>query len=105
MNVQHPKLPFKLVENPNAAPTAEYGRRQLEKLSPRGLAQAREAISAWPGCEPTPLIRLPELATALGIGVIYSKQQTERFGLRRLHPPWEVPIPFNAVSCAHCPSG
>ena len=41
MTVQFAKMPFKLVENPNAAPTAAYGQRQLEILSPRGLAQAR----------------------------------------------------------------
>lgn len=86
MDVQFPKLPFKLTENPRAAPTAEYGQAQLDVLNPLGLAQARECIAAWPGYAPTPLISLPGLAAALGLGAIYYKQEAERFALRSFKP-------------------
>lgn len=86
MDVQFPRLPFKLVENAHAAPTAKYGERQLAVLNPAGLAQARDCISAWPDYAPTPLISLPGLAAALGIGAISYKQEAERFGLRSFKP-------------------
>ncbi len=42
---------------------------------------ARREIESWPGYQPTPLCGLPRLAAALGLGAIYYKDESERFGL------------------------
>jgi diaminopropionate ammonia-lyase len=81
-----PSLPHRLARNPGLQDGADYGPRQQAILNADGLAEARRCISAWPGYAPTPLVALPGLAAALGIGSLYYKQEGERFGLRSFKP-------------------
>jgi diaminopropionate ammonia-lyase len=75
-----------LAANPACDPVAPYGDRQKQVLNAEGLAAAREAISAWPGYAPTPLVSLPGLARELRIGALLYKQEDARFGLRSFKP-------------------
>lgn len=86
MSLSFPSLPFRLASNPAAAPGTEYGDRQNAVLNAKGLAQALECVTAWPGYAPTPLIGLSGLASELGIGRLLYKQEGERFGLRSFKP-------------------
>jgi diaminopropionate ammonia-lyase len=47
----------------------------------QGFARAVAEITRWPGYRPTPLVALPGLAGALGIGGLHYKDESERFGL------------------------
>jgi diaminopropionate ammonia-lyase len=53
----------------------------LPPLQPAGFAAAMEEISRWPDYRPTPLRSLAGLARHLGIGALYYKDESERFGL------------------------
>ncbi len=86
MTFLFPSLPHRLARNPGLQDGADYGPRQQAILNADGLAEARRCISAWPGYAPTPLVALPGLAAALGIGSLYYKQEGERFGLRSFKP-------------------
>lgn len=46
-----------------------------------GFRRARAEIAAWPGYAPTPLLPLPELATAARVAAIHWKDEGGRFGL------------------------
>lgn len=73
---------LKLFHNPKADPRARvYGPAEAAVLSKEGLAAARREIATWPAYEPTPLRDLPELARELGLGRIWYKDESERFGL------------------------
>ena len=53
-------------------------------VNPFGVASAREALTfhrSFPEYRPTPLVRLRELAKALGAGEIFVKDESFRFGL------------------------
>lgn len=86
MDVSDFSFKFRLLANPGLEADAPYGERQLRILSPAGLGDARAAISAWPGYAPTPLVPLPGLARALGIGGLWYKQEDARFGLHSFKP-------------------
>lgn len=73
--------PFTLLPNPMSDPVARWRPEQDAILSEAGLSAARAAISAWPGYAPTPLVALPGLAGALGVGAIHYKDEAHRFGL------------------------
>ena len=70
-----PALPFRLTLNP------ARGRAGRAVLDPEGFAEAKSAITAWPGYEPTPLHDLPGLAAGLGVAAIRWKDEGARFGL------------------------
>ena len=50
-------------------------------LDETGFEAAGAAIRSWPGYAPTPLHRLDELARAAGLGAIFLKDESGRFGL------------------------
>ncbi|SON57527.1 diaminopropionate ammonia-lyase [Hartmannibacter diazotrophicus] len=50
-------------------------------LSDATFQAARSAITSWPGYAPTPLVFMPKLAHALGVGSIAYKDESGRFGL------------------------
>jgi len=50
-------------------------------LLPAAQAQARAFHRALPGYQPTPLVPLPALAQALGVGQVWIKDESHRFGL------------------------
>jgi len=58
-----------------------YGNNLRAVLSLERFEQARREIASWPGYAPTPLIDLPGLARATGIGRIWYKDESGRFGL------------------------
>ena len=73
---------YHLYENPRASRTAPYsadGRGQI--LSLAAFGEARREITSWPGYRATPLRRLSKLAAASGVGEIYYKDESARFGL------------------------
>ncbi len=50
-------------------------------LAPEAFAAAIGEIATWPGYRATPLVHLPGLARAAGIGDLWVKNEGERFGL------------------------
>ncbi len=69
--------------NPAVLPReAAYEGVHQSALTAAGFKTAYEEIITWPGYEPTPLIRLPELARHLGISALYYKDERLRFELR-----------------------
>ena len=70
-----------LITNPNADPAAEYGPALQAILNHEGFEAARREICAWPGYAPTPLVELPGLAGASGLGAVWYKDEGGRFGL------------------------
>jgi len=46
-----------------------------------GFRRAKDAITAWPGYAPTPLLQLPDIAQAARVGAVHWKDEAERFGL------------------------
>lgn len=58
-----------------------YGPAMEAVLSDAGLASARAVIGSWPGYAPTPLVPMPGLAAALGVGSVHYKDEGGRFGL------------------------
>lgn len=62
-------------------------------LAPEEVARARDAIAAWPGYAPTPLLDMPELAKALGVGRVRIKHEGMRFAVgsfKALGPPYAL---------------
>lgn len=59
-----------------------YGPQQSRVIDLADSAAARAEISSWPGYTPTPLVPLPGLAGALGLGRILYKDEGKRFGLK-----------------------
>lgn len=70
-----------VIRNDQADPNATYGDAQAAILSDAGLAEARAAITAWPGYSYTPLHRLDGLAHEAGVGSIHYKDEGPRFSL------------------------
>ncbi len=75
------KVGLDIVPNRSARKSAPYTGAQADILSDAALATAREAISAWSGYAPTPLIALPGLAAELGVASLHIKDEGGRFGL------------------------
>lgn len=60
---------------------------------PAGALAARRFHASLPGSEPTPLVALPDFARRLGLGAIYVKDESRRFGLeafKGLGSSWAV---------------
>jgi diaminopropionate ammonia-lyase len=73
MNNFLPPLPFEMLLNPSA------GVPGVVTLPAGGGRRARAEIMRWPGYAPTPLIDLPDIAGAAGLGVLRIKDETVRF--------------------------
>ena len=71
--------PFLLHVNPRHAPASEDD--SVPVIQPERRAAARSAITGFEGYRPTPLHRLTGLARALGIGELWLKDESGRFGL------------------------
>ena len=68
--------------NPRAgARQRQYGARERAVLNASAFADAFAAIRAWEGYAQTPLHTLPDLAARLGIGALWLKDESGRFGL------------------------
>lgn len=73
--------PFTLIRNRLARRDAPWTPAQHAILNDAALAEARAAISGWPGYAPTLLVALPGLAAEAGVGAIWWKDEGPRFGL------------------------
>lgn len=72
--------------NPRAERALPYGPEQSAVLNQAGHAAARAEIATWAGYRPTPLVALPGLARELGIGALFYKDESHRFGLKSFKP-------------------
>ncbi|WP_135466537.1 diaminopropionate ammonia-lyase [Crenalkalicoccus roseus] len=70
-----PRHPFQLLLN------RRFGTPGTVILPDGGYRRAREAITAWPGYAPTPLLPLPEVARGARLGAVHWKDEGARFGL------------------------
>lgn len=70
-----PRRSYRLLLNRHA------GTPGVVVLPEGGFRRAREEIAGWPGYAPTPLLPLPELASAARIAEIHWKDEAGRFGL------------------------
>jgi len=69
--------------NPGAAqPDASYSPMLDHVLNQDGFDQAQREIGQWPGYAPTPLHGLPVLASDLGLGQLFYKDESQRFELK-----------------------
>lgn len=67
--------------NRRAAAAADYPAELRRHFSLRATADAMREISAWRGYRPTPLVELRRLADEFGLGAMYYKDESGRFGL------------------------
>lgn len=74
--------PIHLHHNLQAERAGEYGPAHRAALNPEEAEAARLEIATWPGFAPTPLVSLPGLAAAAGLGSVAYKDEGGRFGLR-----------------------
>lgn len=82
MPLMNPAYPLGHVANPRvAARDAAYGERQRKVLNRDAHAIAAREITSWPGYERTPLHSLPALAAKAGVGRLWYKDESGRFGL------------------------
>ena len=70
-----------LFPNPRRTRSEAYGPARSAILNQVALAQARTAITRWPGYAPTPLVRLQGLAQRMGVESVFYKDEGSRFGL------------------------
>ena len=73
--------PFRLHVNPRYALTPRSEDDAEPVILPERRAAARAAITGFEGYRPTPLHRLGGLAAILGIGTLWLKDESGRFGL------------------------
>ncbi len=90
--------PFSLALNPAADRAAPYGPEQVAVIDADGMKTAAAEIASWPGYAPTPLVALPGLAAALGIGELHYKDEGTRFGLGSFKPLGGAYAVFRAVA-------
>ena len=72
-------VPFLLYRNPRYVPAPED--ESAPVILPQRRAAARAAVTGFEGYRPTPLHRLDGLAASLGIGTLWLKDESGRFGL------------------------
>lgn len=70
-----------VVFNGDASRRKAYTAAQNDILNDAALQEAADAITAWPGYRPTPLIRLAGLAARAGVASLHYKDEGARFGL------------------------
>ncbi len=68
--------------NEQAGPDHAYGDGERAVLSRDRFGAAQAEIASWPGYAPTPLVDLPGLAAAVGVGSVHYKDEGKRFGLK-----------------------
>lgn len=70
--------------NPKANPSAPYDDEMRLVLDEKGARDAKNIIGRLPWYKPTPLRELGGLASAVGVGRIFLKDESSRFGLKAL---------------------
>ncbi len=81
MFVKTPAYPYSLRLNADSDPGAAYGPGQARVIGDESYRSAMAGIGAWPGYRRSPLVRLDGLAAAAGLGAVFYKDESERFGL------------------------
>jgi diaminopropionate ammonia-lyase len=76
------RFPARDVHNDAAVRSAPYSAAARRVVSLERFGDAWGEIRSWPGYAPTPLVALPGLAGALGLGAIRYKDESRRFGLK-----------------------
>jgi diaminopropionate ammonia-lyase len=74
-------LPIRYVLNARTDRARPYGPGPRAILNREAHERAFREISSWPGYTPTPLLELPGLARRLGVGCLWYKDESTRFGL------------------------
>lgn len=74
-------LPVRFLLNGRADPPLPYGAEQRAVVNLQAHEEAFQVISSWEGYGPTPLVELPGLAEALGLGRVLYKDEGHRLGL------------------------
>ena len=67
--------------NSNAWRKTDFKGAPVSLLTAESTAAALAEISSWEEYRPSPLVELSGLASAAGLGEIYYKDESERFGL------------------------
>jgi diaminopropionate ammonia-lyase len=75
-------LPIRFLLNPATRPHRPYGPSERAILSLEAHEEAFREISSWDAYQPTPLLTLPGLAKALGVGTLRYKDEGARLGLK-----------------------
>ena len=70
------------VANPAFNPAADYPQALKQTFSHDNARPVIEAITQWPGYQPTPLESLSALAADLGVAKIWYKDESKRFSLK-----------------------
>lgn len=70
--------------NPKAAPSLPYGDDLQALLNRQGAADAKTVLRQLPWYKPTALTELDGLAKSIGVGRIFLKDESTRFGLKAL---------------------
>ena len=81
MSLKSSAYPFSLHLNALCDEDAAYGPEQTSVIDADGVRAAMANIGSWPGYAPSPLVRLDGVAAAAGVGAVYYKDESERFGL------------------------
>lgn len=77
-----PSLPgLRVTANAQARAGLAYGPMENALFTEEGHRAAFDEIVAWPGYAATPLVSLPGLAAAAGVGSVWIKDESGRFGL------------------------
>lgn len=80
--MQIEQFPARLQRNSKLDRRRPYGDRERAILNHRRFLSAHAEIASWPGYAPTPLIALSGLAARLGLGPLFYKDESRRFGLK-----------------------
>ena len=74
--------PVRSTRNPRlrAADAGAFFRGAALAAQVEAQAQARRAVAAWDGYEPSRIVDLPDLAAALGVKRVVAKDESNRFG-------------------------
>lgn len=70
------------IHNAQSQQHLAYGVEQKAVLNQANYRAMRAEITSWPGYAPTPFVPLRALATALGVGEIFYKDESKRFMLK-----------------------
>jgi diaminopropionate ammonia-lyase len=72
---------MELIENRSAKRNSALSQEEAQIVGVKAPDQVREYLPAFPIYQPTPLVRLPNLAAKLGIGGLSLKDESQRYGL------------------------
>lgn len=75
-------MAIRLAKNPFQIALPIYGEEQRKALDPASAAAARHDLKSWPGYDATPLIEAKTLASRIGVGGVWIKDEGSRRPLK-----------------------